>query len=335
MSRTVRAAEWWEFKLSPVLATAYATAFLLKISVVSLLPSLLLALAALAACAAYVSVVNDLTDFKDDLASGKANRLVGKSRASVAALLACCVLPGAAAAIRWRGEPLLLSLYLASWVVFTLYSLPPVRLKGRGVFGVLAHASGAHLFPTLLAVALVYRRAGAADALWLVAAAAWSLSFGVRGILWHQLGDLRNDEKIDLRTFARRHKVAWLNRLGNFVVFPAEAASFCLMLYHAGSPVAVALLCYYALLTYLRKRLWGVNLVVVMPRERSHIVMQEYYELFFPLAFLLSSSWRYPLDALVVAPQLLLFPRRAAQSAKDTRVFVDAFKLILMRIGGR
>jgi 4-hydroxybenzoate polyprenyltransferase len=329
----VRAAEWWEFKLSPILATAYATAFLLKLPIISLWPLLLLALVAVAACAAYVSVINDLTDLDDDLASGKANRLVGKSRALVAALLACCILPGVAVAIYWRGEPLLLSLYLSSWAAFTLYSLPPVRLKSRGVFGLLADASGAHLFPTLLAVVLVYRsHAGPADAVWFASVAVWSLSYGVRGILWHQLSDLHNDEKINLNTFARRHKVAWLHGLGNFIIFPAEAAAFCLMLWHAGSRIAVALLCYYALLTFLRKRLWGVNLVVVAPKARFQIVMQEYYELFFPLAFLLSSSGLYHLDALLIVPHLLLFPRRAVQSAKDIKVFRDAFGLIVMRI---
>jgi 4-hydroxybenzoate polyprenyltransferase len=318
-----------------MLATAYATAFLLKISILSLWPLLLLALVALAACAAYVSVINDLTDLEDDLASGKANRLAGKSRAFVAVALACCIVPGAAAAIYWRDDPLLLSLYLASWAAFTLYSLPPIRLKKRGVFGLLADACGAHLFPTLFAAALVSRRhAGPADAVWLASVAVWSLSFGLRGILWHQLNDLHNDEKIGLRTFARRHKIAWLHRLGNFVIFPAEVAAFCFMLWHAGSRIAVVLLCYYLLLTFLRKRLWGVNLVVVVPKVRYHIAMQEYYELFFPLAFILSSSMAYPFDALMIAPHLLLFPRRAVQSVKDMKVFIDVFKLIIMRSRG-
>ncbi len=333
--RTVRAVEWWEFKLSPILATAYATAFLLKLSLASLWPQLLLALVALAACAAYVSVINDLADLKDDAASGKANRLAGKSRAFAATLLACCVLPGVAVTIYLRGDPLLLSVYLAPWAVFSLYSLPPVRLKSRGAWGLLADASGAHLFPTLLAVALVSsRHAGPFDAVWFAAAASWSLSYGARGILWHQITDLRNDEKIGLDTFARRHKVAWLRGLGNFIIFPAELSAFCLMLRHAGSRLAFALLCYYALLTFLRKRLWGVNPVVVFPRAGFHIAMQEYYEVFFPLAFLLSSSRRYPLDALLIVPHLLLFPRRALQSAKDTKVFVDAFRLMMMRIRG-
>ena len=315
-----------------MLATAYATAFLLKISIISLWPQLLLALVALTACATYVSVINDLTDFSDDLASGKANRLVGKSRAFVTAALACCFLPGVAVGIHWRGEPLLLSLYLASWAVFTLYSLPPFRLKSRGVFGLLADASGAHLFPSLLAVTLVFRHAGAADVVWFASVAAWSLSVGLRGILWHQISDLHNDEKIGLSTFARQHTLAWLRGLGHFVIFPAEVAAFCLMLWRAGGHLAVALLCFYALFTFLRKRLWGVNLVVVVPEARPHIVMQEYYEVFFPLAFLLSSSGLYPLDALLIVPHLLLFPRRALRSVREAKIFVDAFRLIVMRI---
>jgi 4-hydroxybenzoate polyprenyltransferase len=331
----VRANEWWEFKLAPVFATAYATTFILKISILSLWPQLLMALLALTACAAYASVINDLTDLEDDLASGKVNRLAGTSRVFGAAALACCIVPGVIVAIYWRDDPLLLSLYLASWAAFTLYSLPPVRLKERGVFGLLADACGAHLFPTLFAAAIVYRsQGGPADAVWLASVAAWSLSFGLRGILWHQLSDLHNDEKINLNTFARRHKVAWLHGLGNFTIFPAEVAAFCFMLWHAGSFLAVALLGYYALFTFLRKRVWGVNLVVVAPKAKSYILMQEYYEVFFPLAFLLSSSKTYPLDALIIVPHLLLFPRRAVQSVKDMEVFLTALKLIIKRIRG-
>jgi 4-hydroxybenzoate polyprenyltransferase len=331
----VRAPEWWEFKFSPIFATAYATAFLLRVSIISLWPQLLLLLISLTACAAYVSVINDLTDFRDDQASGKANRLVGKSRAFLIATLACCMLPGFAVSLYWRREPLSLFLYLASWIVFTLYSVPPFRLKTRGVLGLLADASGAHLFPTLLAVTVVYsRHAGPMDKVWFASVAVWSLSFGLRGILWHQLSDLHNDDKIGLGTFARRHRMALLRRLGNFIIFPAEVAAFCFMLWHAGSRLAIVLLGYYALLAFLRKRIWIVNLVVVVPETRAYIAMQEYYEVFFPLAFLLSSSGRYPFDVLMIIPHLLLFRRRALQSVKDIKIFGEAFKLLIMRVRG-
>ena len=318
ISQTIRAVDWWEYKLSPIFATAYATALLLQLSVASLWPLLLLSLVALAPGAAYVSVINDLTDLEDDLASGKANRLAGKSRAFVAATLICCILPGAAVAIYWRNDPLLLSLYLAAWAAFSLYSIPPFRLKSRGVLGLLADASGAHLFPTLLVVSLVFRwRGDPIDPVWFSSVALWSLGFGLRGILWHQISDLRHDELTGVHTFARLHKITLLRRLGNFVIFPVEMAAFAVVLWRAGSRFAFAFLFLYALLEWSRKWLWGMQLVVVAPKPRYSILMLDYYEVFYPLAHLLSSSARNPHDALVVAAHLLLFPRRATQTLKD------------------
>ncbi|OLE31755.1 MAG: hypothetical protein AUI36_29420 [Cyanobacteria bacterium 13_1_40CM_2_61_4] len=272
--KTIRAAEWWEFKLGPILATIYATAFLLKLSIISLWPLLLLVLVALAACAVYVSVINDFADRADDLASGKTNRLVGKSSSFIATVLALCILPGVAVAIYWRHDPLLLFLYCASWAAFTLYSLSPIRLKNRGGWGVLADASGAHLFPTLLAVALVYRwNLKPFDAIWFASVGVWSLSFGIRGIMWHQLNDLHYDEKINLRTFARTHNIAWLQRMGNFIIFPTELAAFAVMLWRTRSLIAITFLGFYALLSFLRKRLWGSNLCIVMPKPEFHHII--------------------------------------------------------------
>lgn len=322
LTHTVRAFEWWEFKLSPTFATIYATALLLNSSVFSLWPLFILALAALVPGAAYVSVINDLTDREEDRASGKNNRLTGKSRTFVTLLLVCCILPGVAVSLYWRDDPLLLSLYLAAWAAFSLYSIPPVRLKKRGAPGLVADASGAHLFPTLLVVALVFRwLAAPVDPVWLAAVALWSLSFGLRGNLWHQLGDRDNDHRAGLRTFARRHTITLLHRLGNFVIFPAEIAGFALMLWRAGSLFAVAALGVYALLEWWRRAMWRTGLVVVAPKERASIAMLEYYEVFFPVALLLSSATRHPADALLLGAHLVFFPRRAAQ------VLADALKL--------
>ncbi len=316
--RTIRATEWWGYKLAPMLGSAYATAYILKLSLISLWPLFLLALAALVPCAAYVSVINDLTDLKDDLASGKANRLVGRSRVFVVALLACCILPGVFLAIYWRREPGLLSLYLGAWAAFTLYSLPPVRLKSRGVFGLLADACGAHLFPTLFAVYLVYRwRGEPLDRVWFALVAVWSLCCGVRGILWHQLTDLDNDEKIRLRTFARQHNLSSLGRLSNFVVFPVELCTFALILWRIESRIAFAFLIVYALLEFARARLWRIEFVVAVPKPNFQIVILEYYELFFPLAVVLSSSMRFPVDAIIAAVHIALFRRRATQTLRD------------------
>ncbi len=193
-----------------------------------------------------------------------------------------------------------------------------MRLKSRGVFGLLADACGAHLFPTLFAVYLVYRwRGEPLDRVWFALVAVWSLCCGVRGILWHQLTDLDNDEKIRLRTFARQHNLSSLGRLSNFVVFPVELGTFALILWRIESRIAFAFLIVYALLEFARARLWRIEFVIAVPKPNFQIVMLEYYELFFPLAVVLSSSMRFPVDAIIAAVHIALFRRRATQTLRD------------------
>jgi 4-hydroxybenzoate polyprenyltransferase len=308
----VRANEWWEFKLGPVLATMYASAFLTRVSILSLLPLVFVVLVALAACAAYVSVVNDFTDRADDMASGKTNRLVGKSSLFIWKLMAFCILSGFTVAFYSLHDRLLLLLYAGSWLAFTLYSVRPIRLKERRSLGVLADACGAHLFPTLLAIAAVYRWTRQPfDMIWLASVGVWSFSFGMRGILWHQLSDLHYDESINLRTFVRAHRTESLQRLGNFIIFPVEVTAFAVMLLHTRSVVAITLLGFYALLNFLRGRLYGSNFCIVEPKPSfHHILMHEYYEVFFPLAFILASATQHPLDAFVLVVHGLFFPKR-------------------------
>jgi 4-hydroxybenzoate polyprenyltransferase len=143
------AGEWWEHKLAPMLGTGYMTAFHLRTSLLNLWPTFLATLIGIAAAAAYVSLINDLTDLSEDAAAGKRNRLAERPRRSAVAAIGGVLTVGVAVAIvAWGDEPLALGLYAGPWVAFSLYSLPPVRLKARGALGVLADAAGAHLFPT-------------------------------------------------------------------------------------------------------------------------------------------------------------------------------------------
>lgn len=73
--------------------------------------------------------------------------------------------------------------------------------------------------------------------------------------------------------------------------------------------------------------MWRTGLTVVVPKERASILLLEYYEVFFPVALLLSSASRHAPDALVLCAHLLLFPRRAMQ------VLRDALKLTRQSIG--
>jgi|SRR5947209_997468 len=315
---TIRADAWWEHKLSPMLGTGYMTAFFLGAPVLDVWPALLLTLAAGTAAAAYVSVINDLTDIDDDHVAGKRNRLAGRSRLRRAAAVAAWLAVGAAAAVAWGHDPLALGLYAGTWLAFSLYSIPPVRLKSRGVLGAVADGAGAHLFPQLLVVVVVFHRRGVPlDAAWIGTVAAWAIAHGLRGALWHQLGDAAADERAGVRTFGRVHprRAQWLSRLA----FAVELSAFVVLLWRSGNALALALVPVYVALETLRSQLWGVTLVIAGRAARFRIAMHDYYIVFYPLSFLVAASVRHPLDAIVLAVQVALFPRSLATVLGDTR----------------
>lgn len=268
-----------------------------------------IALLALIVCASYVSLLNDLTDLKDDQASGKPGRWAGKSHMVPALLVAACVAAGSGFLVFWRRDTLIFSAYLLSWLAFTLYSVPPFRLKVRGIWGVLADASGAHLFPTLFAVGLAYHwNRTEAPSQWMLLIALWALAAGVRGILWHQLEDAVNDRKIELRTFACLHGKG-AERIAT-VAFLLEVAGFAGMLWLTGGLVAALFLLTYGLFTLIRWRLLGISLAIAKPGQTSRMALGEYYIVFYPLAYLVTVSWQQPLALLLLLAHGVLFSRQ-------------------------
>jgi hypothetical protein len=318
MSRAIRAGEWWEYKLVPIVGLFYATAVLLGVPVASLWAAALILLLALAPGAAWVSLINDLTDRSEDAAAGKPNRMAGRPPGFMILAATLPLLAGLVFVWMWRSDGLLVGCYLSAWAAFALYSIPPVRLKVRGLAGVAADAAGSNLFPGLVAIILAFRAAGAPiDPLWLGAAGAWALAYGMRGIVSHQLLDSDNDRAAGVRTFAQRHPAGTVAAFGKYLVFPIELAALATLLWMLREPAALAGLALYAWLTWLRLARFRMRASIVEPGPRHMTILQEYYDLFLPLALLTASAVRFPIDLLAIAAHLLLFPRRAIQIARD------------------
>lgn len=334
LAAAMRAGEWWEFKIAPILAIFYATSLLAGASILSLAPSLLLLLAALVPGAVYVSVLNDLTDRDEDREAGKANRMAGASNWLALAAIGPAIAAGLVVAWYWRGDPLLLGCYLAAWISFTLYSLPPFRLKTRGVAGLAADAAGAQLFPALVAVLLAFRAVGApVDPLWLLAAGLWAFAHGLRGILWHQLCDSAADEAAGVRTFVQRVPRGRAVALGNYLAWPAELVALALLLWKLGAAGPLVGLFLYALLARQRLRIFRLRAIVVEPQPRSLVLLQEYYTLFLPLSLLVEAALTRPADGVVLLAHLILFPVAALTAARD--VWKLRYTGFLPRLGTR
>jgi glycosyltransferase involved in cell wall biosynthesis len=322
IGRTIRGEQWWSHKLVPIYTVFYATVYIHHVSVASVWPAAVALLLAIAPCAAYVSLVNDLTDRADDRRAGKANRMAGRPAWQMTLLLAAPLCVAVVFSILWRDDVPLVVAYLGAWVAFSLYSVPPFRLKTRGVLGVLADACGSHVFPIVTAALLAQRAIGnPIDSAWNGALALWALGCGLRGILWHQLYDFEADRLAAVQTFALRHsrlsalrfaRVAWL----------IESVGLALLLWQIRSPWPVAFLLIYALFATLKSRLWKIAIVIAEPRDRYAILGQEYYTALFPLGILLACALQYPADWAIVAAHFLVFPQPAVSLIREMRLLV-------------
>lgn len=303
----VRAGDWWDHKLPPALAVFYGTLFLARHAVSAAAPAAFALLAAVAAAAAFVSIVNDLADRADDDAAGKTNRMAGCNPLQAALLIGAPLGIGLAFLVARRDDLPLVLAYAGSWIAFSLYSLPPVRLKRRGFAGAAADAAGAHLFPALTALLLAAKIVGAApDVWWTASVALWSFAYGLRGILWHQLLDSDNDRRAGVATFARRVSPARAAGLATRIVFPVEVAALAAMLLRLGSLLPLLFLLLYLLLL----AVLGGRVVIVASERRWRMALQDYDELFLPVSILCASALIHALDGLVLLAHLALFPRR-------------------------
>lgn len=307
-----RADEWWVYKLVPILSAFYATALVLRVAVSALWTGALTLFLAIVTAAIYATAINELTDRGDDAAAGKRNRAADAPR-TVAALMAASAGAGFAVAWLWRDDVRLVCCYAAILVAFALYSVRPIRLKARGLAGVLCDAAGEQMLPALTAVLVASRGAHhAASTAWLASVAVWSLAFGVRGILWHQFRDVENDRAAGVRTFVSSHPNA-ASQAGASIVFPLELAAFAAMLWQIGGAWSAAFLALYALYA-IRVARAGVKVpVIVAPKPRSFIVMQDFYTDLFPLALLIAASIRHRGDLAILAAHLLLHPGAVIQ----------------------
>jgi 4-hydroxybenzoate polyprenyltransferase len=311
LNRVIRASEWWEYKIAPVLAAFYGKLLLAGTPVSAHWRDALTLVLALVAEAVYVSVLNDLTDREIDGAAGKTPR--GDSTVVPLVLLATSVGIGACVAWLWRGNPLLVAAYAAGWIAFTLYSLPPFRFKHRGLLGVVCDASGAHLFPTLTAILLVSDR----DTVWLLATAAWSFASGIRGILWHQLRDADADVLANVQTFVVRRGAQVATRIATHVAFPIQLLALAIMLWQLRTIWPLVALAIHTLLMLLRPMRWNVRATIVTPGAQSFLALNEFDESWFPASILFASGRAHPLDFVVLAIHLLAFPRHTLQNVRE------------------
>lgn len=309
----VRAGDWWIYKVSPIVATGVATSIVLGKSPVSMIATLALLLASISLVAVFASLINDICDIDEDRIAGKPNQMQGKTHLQITVFIAICLVAGALAISQFRQSRVAQFIYLSNWMVFAMYSIPPVRLKHRGLLGVIAMGLGECMLPHLFAVLIICQRAEKVIPIhWLLIVAIWTFAAGLRSILWHQLRDLDNDRLAGVRTLASTVSTQHLLIAGQWIIFPVEITSFAVILWLLHKPTLWILLALYFLTDFLRWKLWHTPVVIVSPSKQDRLLMFEYYDFFYMFGLTLAATRLDAHNIFLLTIVFLFYGRRLA-----------------------
>jgi len=335
----VRSGQWWDHKVPPLIAAAALTVVALgEPRGGELILDLCLFLVAAVGVAAFGHVVNDLADIRADALAGKANQMSGLTPAARAGVVAVTLAAGLVPWIWLPRTATVLALLGVEILLLVIYSVPPIRLKDRSSAGVLADALYAYVVPILLTVAVFTEwTGGRRPAAWVIAlVTAWMLLMGLRGILWHQIGDLAHDRRAGVRTLATRIGAERGGALlgGLVVVELVLAAATLVSLSTVTGELWIALFGagYVLYRSFQMSLLWSEP---VRPaalksapgriRYLGFVVLNEFVEKWLPLAALVALALREPVLWFAVALHVVLFENAAVEFLRrDLRQLPDA-----------
>jgi 4-hydroxybenzoate polyprenyltransferase len=191
-----RVEDWWRSKAALLMGFVYLFALWFDIPMQAFIPLSVLSVVVIIGFASFGYVVNDFFDKEKDRLSGKKNFLLGKSTSYQIGLV---LLTLAFVSFSWLYLPatfysfILISIQLT---LFIIYSVPPLRLKEKGIAGLITDALYAHAVPVVLA-AYTFLLASGRSLPWLslILLSIWQFAIGIRNILLHQSEDIDADAR--------------------------------------------------------------------------------------------------------------------------------------------
>jgi hypothetical protein len=321
--RCIRASDWWGRKIVPVLAIAYLQILFQGLSSERALGALAALLFSATSLAAAAHVLTDIFDVEEDRRAGKQNALEPVAHWKRSGLYFSLCLLGF---VPWMFVRL--DVFAAFWLAMiyaapVLYAVPPLRLKERGFAGSLADATMAHGAPTLFVLALFASLITVpAPNTWLLTliGGVWAWSYGLRGILLHQIFDRSNDMRAGVNTFVAQAGAAHARKIILRYFLPLEFLAFggLLIVIFPAVPVFTLALLFFGAMDLLKViYLWRESFDPVPAQHGTYIYPQAVYEIWFPLVAVILLAAREVGYGLLVIAHVILFHRQIAQGLHD------------------
>jgi 4-hydroxybenzoate polyprenyltransferase len=335
LRRNLKAYRWWDPKIPPLLALAY---FLFSqaptpVPLFTALGALGLFTIASIGIAGFGHLLNDVFDSQLDAASGAEN-LVSQMRVKHVLLLGALLITSW---VPWLFLPLTRTGYILlvlEFALFAAYCIPPIRLKTRGIWGVLADALYAHTIPVLVAWHTFAPLSNVDTPLWFgVLLIAWTLPVGLRHILQHQLNDFMQDRQQQVQTFAVYYGWERTLEIINKIILPLEFISFILLLgvYSLSAPwVGLCFILVAGWELFKMRYIWLQPITNPFKLEASTkvnvlglLLLSRFYEGWLPIALLITLVIQSPSYIILAVAHLLLF-RNGPSLLLDELPFVRA-----------
>ena len=323
-----RVDNWWYSKVAPAIAISYCAALMYQVPAWATARSILL-IAFVGLCAgSYGHIINDVYDIEVDRNAGKRNHMARFKPWQRFAFCALTLGLGFAPVLFVSYSPTSLLLIAIEFLLPTIYSIPPIRLKGRGALGLVCDSLGAHMVPCLYVISVLAHVAGnpslihtTRSILFISCTAVWALTLGLIGILIHEFEDRENDLRSGIRTFATDVDFSVV-RLPMTIFYIIELCAFAGMvtiLFPVAPAVAIATGLFALMVTVKLASHWPhyrhyeVDGTAIQWWQLSHPL----YEAYLPVAAAIQCAWIYPWLAIFPVMQFAVFAATFQQQAAE------------------
>ncbi|MHC5823517.1 MAG: UbiA family prenyltransferase, partial [Nostoc sp.] len=331
-SKIIRGGNWWLYKIPPLLAIAYAEILLMDLPVIQSILTVLALLFSISSLAAYGHIVNDIFDIEVDQRVGKNNSMAQFSSWQRLLLYILFAATGFILPILMNFGTWAIILLGINYLLPTIYSAHPLRLKERGIWGVISDTAGAHAIPTLFFAATFLHLSitpQLESIILTITATVWSFCAGIRGILLHQLWDRENDLKSGVKTLVTSLDVEKVRFWISYIIFPIEISLLILLVLVISrfAPILLVFFILYLLLKTINIKLALANAFEPAPTRKANVALHDFYEVWLPLALITLLSIREPLFLILLLLHIILFYPSIKQRTTDlVKLMVSGLK---------
>jgi 4-hydroxybenzoate polyprenyltransferase len=221
----------------------------------------------------YGYTINNFADLEIDIKQGKVNLFSEISPLGRIVILLSILALAISSGLFFADKPYFLFLWITQFLIATFYSLPPIRLKERGLIGLLIPFFAQLVLPILICFSIF----GDIVSFSVIPFLAYGFFKGGAYDIGHQFHDHQHDKKTDTRTFAVEHGGNKVNKIfKTFLIL--ERVFFLLLLFYMTATIRLTFYTYTINPVFLILILYLLVFIMVVIREiKEKHISDPYY----------------------------------------------------------